>query len=285
VDESIVDQVVLALSEGFRHLDLAEVYGNEREVKKALEIWQKKAPQKNKREDLWITSKVWHNLPDVVAGCKGTIERLGCQYLDLYLIHAPPAFRASAKGFPGAPAFDGSLESVWKQMEQCHKMGLARNIGVSNFRGSDIVQLMTKVCPTIHPLVNQIEFNPYLQQPELQRICAEHKIVLQAYSPLASLNNFPGGPVDAVVKRLAAKHKQTEAAVLLKYTTQKGVIAITTTRKKERINEYLDAGKAADFLSQEEIAEIDQAGNTEAWAGKRKYWLGDFGETKDIGKL
>lgn len=273
----IVNQTKEALELGFRHLDLAEMYGNDREIELALQQYSQSSSNTSTtsgtppvlRKDLWITSKVYQNMHEPIVACQKILDRVGCQYLDLYLLHAPIAFR---KTNPDIIHQDINYANVWKEMEKLVEMGLVKQIGVSNFRRSDLEELLP-LCK-IKPVMNQVEFNPYLQQPFLQKYCEEHGIKMAAYAPLASLNLFPGGPIDVVVATIANTHNLTPAQVLLQYTQQKGYVALTTTSKRERVIEYLSSQSSS--LSVEEIQSIDTAGSTEH---KRKYWSACFAPT------
>jgi len=265
----LVNQTIEALELGFRHFDLAEMYGNDREAGLALKKYFSSASSVS-RKDLWITSKVYQSMHEPINACKNILERVGCQYLDLFLLHAPIAF-SSIK--PDIPAIhqDLTYASIWKEMEQLVEMGLVKHIGVSNFRRSDLEQLLP-LCK-IKPVINQVEFNPYLQQPLLQKFCEENEIKMAAYCPLGPLNLYPGvGHLDEIVSKIAATHHLTPAQVLLKYTQQKGYVTLTTTSKRERVIEFLS--KQDVILTEEEVCSIDNAGLLHH---KRKYWCSHFG--------
>lgn len=257
-EDSIKEQLMKALELGMRHIDLAEMYGNEREVSAALRSWMDKDKENNNREKLWITGKTFETMSDVITGCKNSLERLGCKYFDLYLIHSPVEFR-NAKEKISKLDKSVTIESIWSDMEKLVEMGLVKHIGISNFRASDIYELMDSN-PSIKPAINQVEFNPYLQQPELQKICMKYEIGMEAYSPLASLNLFPNGPVDEVVDQLAKKYNKSAGVILLQYAYQRGYIPITTTSNEGRILSYVDLINGDFSLLESEIAQIDEAG-------------------------
>jgi len=127
------------------------------------------------------------------------------------------------------------------------------------------------------PVINQVEWNPYLQQPHLLEACAKHNILVSAYAPLAPLNLFPGGPVDEVLKNLASKYKTTETVILIRYTQQKNIIVITTSSKVSRMEECVRASVQNEsdnetgkiHLTKEEIQLIDTEGKKRS---ERKYW-------------
>jgi diketogulonate reductase-like aldo/keto reductase len=267
LNEEQIVQTVNALEAGFQHLDLAEVYGNDREVNEALQRYFTKNPEK-KRSDLWITSKCFQHLDNPIVGCQEILSRLNCEYLDLYLLHCPTEFKKSSV----------SIESIWREMESLVEQNLVRFIGVSNFRVCDLEELMTVA--RIPPFMNQIEFNPYLQQPNLREKCQSLGIQLSAYSPLGPLNLWPGGPVDPLLEELSQKYQRSTSAILLKYTSQKGYLPITTTSKVERMNDFLSTFSTQESnsfqLSEEDLQRIDTEGRKQI---KRKYWAANHDDS------
>jgi diketogulonate reductase-like aldo/keto reductase len=263
LDEVQIAQTITALETGFVHLDLAEVYGNDREIHQALQRYFTQHSDK-KRSDLWITSKCYEHLSQPAQGCREMLSRLQCEYLDLYLLHCPPAFKENS----------AALETIWREMEALVDEGLVRFIGVSNFRVCDLEQLIS--IAKIPPFINQIEFNPYLQQPDLRERCQSLGVRLSAYSPLGPLNLWPGGPLDPLLEELSVKYQRSTSVILLKYTDQKGYLPITTTSKRERMLDYLSVFPASAastdtsfVLSSEDIERIDTEGKKQS---KRKYW-------------
>ncbi|KAG1664412.1 hypothetical protein FOA52_009734 [Chlamydomonas sp. UWO 241] len=255
----LVASVKAALSAGMRHLDLAEMYGTDREVGVALK--EAGLP----REQLFVTSKLLASLPDVHGKMTSMIDELGVQYLDLLLIHAP-FLPEGAKG---------KLAQVWADMEALVESGRVHSIGVSNFSVEDLKELLAVA--RIKPCLNQVEFHPYLQQPELQDFCRQHGIVLAGYSGLMSLTHQRGGPVDAVVQRIASERGLSQAQVLLMWGLQQGVVVVTTSGKRERLDEYVAAASAAAGdapLTDTDVAAISAAGATTDF---RKFWRGEFG--------
>jgi len=269
IQEELVECCKNALKSGFKHLDLAEMYGNDREAGVAI----KEYLQHNKRESIFITSKNFQTMDRIVEGCRESLKRLNCEYLDLYLLHSPVAFRNRAENS------NLDIKSVWLEMEKCVDLGLVKRIGISNFRKSDMEELLNlKLTP---PFINQVEWNPYLQQPHFLDFSEKHKILVSAYAPLAPLNLFPGGPVDEVVKNLASKYKTTETAILIRYTQQKNIIVITTSTKTSRMEECVNASVQSEsdhengkiYLTKEEIQSIDNEGKKRS---ERKYWDKDI---------
>ncbi|MCB0473999.1 MAG: aldo/keto reductase, partial [Flavobacteriaceae bacterium] len=183
----VYNAVVTAIKTGYRHIDCAPAYGNEKEIGQAISDCI--ADGIVTREELWITSKLWntaHQKNEVLPALKATLDDLKLEYLDLYLIHWPVALKEGA-GFPLKASNFYSLEEVpltetWKGMEDTVKAGLVRHIGVSSF-GPEHLQVILKSAE-IAPEMNQVECHPYFQQDTLLNFCREHNIFLTAYSPL-----------------------------------------------------------------------------------------------------
>jgi 2,5-diketo-D-gluconate reductase A len=217
--EDTEDVVTEALNVGYRHIDTARAYRNEKGVAAAV------AKSGLEREDVFITTKLWNNSHGTEATFKafeGSMERLGLDVLDLYLIHWP------------APQQGLFIES-WKAFEQLSADGRIRSIGVSNFRVEDIQQLLDLGLTV--PVVNQIELHPYLTQDELRAFHDEHEIVTEAWSPLAQ-----GGVLDdPVITDLAAAKDATPAQVVLAWHLALGNIVIPKSVTPARIAENFAA--------------------------------------------
>ncbi|KAJ7913492.1 Aldo/keto reductase [Mycena leptocephala] len=227
----------LAIETGFSHLDTAQAYSTEETVGRA--ILESGLP----RSDLYITSKYQHG--EIQMSVRASLYQLKLQYLDLYLIHHP--------------SFAPDIEAAWKQFERIKDDGLAKSIGVSNFT---LEQLQTVVkSARILPAVNQISFNPYnyAQSKDLLEYSAKHGIVTEAYSSLAPITRFPGGPVDAPVAAAAKRLGITPTQVILLWVKSKGVVIVTTSSSKAHLEEYMEVGDLPS-LTDEEIAAIDAAG-------------------------
>lgn len=278
LDENTIQITVAALKYGnFVHLDLAEMYGNDREVAEGLSRWKAEG---GNVDSLFITSKVFDKAGDIYQAAVDSLKRLGIPKFNLYLLHSPPEFWQK-KGVAKT-----GLEEAWRAMERLVKDGLAVHIGVSNFRASDIRALCALDLVT-RPLVNQVEFHPYLQQPLLQKVCEDHGIRMEAYCPLGPITHFKGGPVEPVLEELAAKHKVSTAAVLLRYTQQKGYLPITTTSKVDRMFDAINAveygdRKASVTLTEADIKAIDEAGAK--WS-RRNFWPEEIPQNTDAGLL
>lgn len=194
----LVEQVKDAIDAGFNHIDTAEAYCTHEEVGKAL------ADYKSSREKIWVTDK-YHPNSWAKRKCTGPIESIrlalktmDLEYLDLYMLHRPDITKENA-GI--------ELEEAWRQMEQIFEEGLARNIGVSNFSVSSLEKIKS-FCKYL-PMVNQIEFNPYLQEqsPGILEYCQNNDIIVEAYSPLSPLFRARPGPLDDILPGLVESIK------------------------------------------------------------------------------
>jgi len=257
--------VKAAIDAGYRHIDGAFVYGNEHEVGEGVKA--KIADGTVKREDLFITSKLWntfHSKNLVVPALKKTLSLLGLDYVDLYLIHWPNGFQEGGELFPKTADDQCAYSDVdyidtWGGMEECVTSGLAKSIGLSNFNSKQIQRVLDVA--KIKPVNNQCECHPYLNQKKLVAFCKSHDITFTAYSPLGAPRR-PWAKDDDVrlldepkLKEVAAKHSKSPAQILIKYQVQRGVIVIpksvTESRIKENINIF-------DFeLSADDLAYID----------------------------
>ncbi|HVO55671.1 MAG TPA: aldo/keto reductase [Solirubrobacterales bacterium] len=211
--------VETALEAGYRHIDTAAAYRNEAGVGAAL------AASGLPRDDVFVTTKLWNaeqGYDSTLAACERSLQALGTDHVDLYLIHWP------------VPAHDLYLDT-WRAFERIAEEGKARSIGVSNFRIEDLERLRHEV-PTL-PTVNQIELHPRLQQHELRAWHHEHAVATEAWSPLAQ-----GELLDeATVAELASHHVRTPAQVILRWHLQIGNVVIPKSVTPERIRENLEA--------------------------------------------
>lgn len=254
-----------AIEIGYRHIDCAFVYGNEKEVGEA--ITAKIADGTVKRGDLYVTSKLWNTFhrPDLVRGAlEKTLENLQLTYLDLYLIHWPQAYQEDGPLFPTDEAgkiqfSDVDYVDTWKAMESLVADGLVKSIGVSNFNSKQIARLLETA--KIKPVTNQIECHPYLNQRRLKDFCEARGIVITAYSPLGSPDRpwaKPDDPQlmdDPKLKAIASRLGKTVAQVLIRYQLDRGNIVIPKSVTKSRIASNFDV---FDFkLSKEDLDLID----------------------------
>lgn len=263
----VVENVVrIAVEAGYRHFDCADFYENEHEVGRAL----REAIDAGtvKREDLFITTKVWpnwHAKGRPTLSTKRSLKNLGFPYVDLLLIHWPTPLKQDDNNFyptdaNGQALFDESIQliDVWKEFEQLKRDGLTRSIGVSNFNSEQIDDLI-KNSSTV-PVVNQVECHPYLNQAKLLEWCRQRGIVLTAYSPLARTGTAEEknttSPLDIeLIKDLAKKYGVSPAAICIKWQTQRGVVVIPKSATKERIISNINI---FDFdLTKEEMESIN----------------------------
>lgn len=214
-EDDAVATVASALAVGYRSIDTATIYRNERAVGQA--IRESGIP----RDDIFVTTKVWstdQGYDSTLAAFEASMERLGLERLDLYLIHWP------------APARDLYLET-WKALEQLRADGRVTSIGVSNFRVTDLERLLAE--SDVVPAVNQIELHPLLIQAELRDFHARHGIATEAWSPLAQAEVLE----HPVLLEVAAATGRTAAQVVLRWHIQLGTIVIPKTATPARMRE------------------------------------------------
>ena len=230
-DGSTYDAVRTALELGIRHIDTAAAYFNENEVGRAVR------DSGINREDIWVTSKMWLQDFEYEAAKKAidtSLEKLGLEYMDLYLIHQPY----------------GEVVQAWKAMEEAKKDGKIRSIGVSNMTP----KIWEKFVPRFDslPSVNQVEFHPYFQQKEHRKIMDAHDVRLEAWAPLgqgnAKLMEEP------VILKLAEKYGKDAGQIILRFEYQEGIIVFPKSVRKERIKSNMEI---FDFnLSDEEMKDM-----------------------------
>jgi alcohol dehydrogenase (NADP+) len=247
-----------ALDAGFRHFDCAERYRNEREVGKALQAGL--AAGALAREDIFVTTKLWnsnHRPERVEPAFEASLERLGLNYLDLYLIHTPFAFQPGDEQDPrdqnGNVLYDRdvTLLDTWKAMETLVDHGKCRAIGLSDIGLNELRPIYESA--RIKPAVVQVESHPYLPETELLEYCNEKGIVLLAFAPLGH-GMKPGLLEDPVISAIAARVGKTPAQVLLAWAVQRGTAVLTTPRSAARARENFDISR----LPQDALDEINR---------------------------
>lgn len=211
-----IQAVIWAIEMGYRLIDTAALYGNEGEIGKAIE--NSKIP----REDLFITSKVWNSdqgYDNTLKAFEKSLKRINLSYLDLYLIHWPVS---------------GLRNDTWKALEKIYENGRVRAIGISNFTIRHIDELLNKT--SIIPMVNQVEFSPFLYQKKLLEYCNSKNIQLEAYSPLTRGRRFS----DSTLKSLSLKYNKSVPQILIRWALQHKIVEIPKSGNKQHLKENAD---------------------------------------------
>jgi len=259
-----------ALKTGYRHIDCAAVYGNEAEVGNALA--ETFSTTDINRENVHITSKLWntaHRKQDVIPALKKSLNDLKLDYLDLYLMHWPVAFKPGLEGFPQGEEDYLSLDEVpiietWEAMLEAKQQGLIRHAGVSNFSIEKLEDLKSKTDD--FPEMNQVELHPYLQQQELVDYGKANDMLITAYSPLGSSDrpemmksdDEPALLDNDVIGSIADKHDATPAQVLIKWAVERDTIVIPKSTNEGRIAENLKSAEIdLDSEDHEKIKELN----------------------------
>ncbi|XP_033757770.1 aldo-keto reductase family 1 member B1-like [Pecten maximus] len=247
---SIGEAVKTAIKLGYRHFDCALIYENEQEIGKAIKECIDNGVVK--REDLFITSKLWntyHSKARVPEGCKESLASLGMDYVDLYLIHWPFPMRENAGLLPVAPdgkadVIDIDYTETWTAMQDLVDQGLCRSIGVSNFNSKQIQKIMDLGLK--YPITcNEIEISPHNSNEKLLQFCKSKGIAVIAYSPLGSAERPWAKPDDPVlleepdILKMAARYNKSAGQVVLRWGIQRGYIVIpksvSESRQKQNI--------------------------------------------------
>jgi alcohol dehydrogenase (NADP+) len=241
-DPSVTKSVTKdALEAGFRHIDCAERYKNEREVGEALQ--SRLAAQGIAREDLFITTKLWntnHRPERVEPAFEASLDKLKLNYLDLYLIHTPFAFQPGDNQDPrdanGNIIYDPgvTLLETWRALETLVDHGKCRAIGISDITQDELAPLYESA--RVKPAVIQVEAHPYLPEIELLEFCRQKDIVFLAGAPLAH-GMKPGPLEDPVILAIAARLEKTPAQVLLAWAAQRGTALLVKTTTAARVRE------------------------------------------------
>ncbi|KAH6645960.1 aldo/keto reductase [Truncatella angustata] len=253
-DQEIVKLTVMAIKNGYYHLDGAEVYGNEEELGVAIKTAG--VP----RDQLYVVTKLnGTKKQDVQLAFQTSLDKLGVDYVDLYLVHAP--FLADTPE---------ELQEIWRQVEAIKESGRAKSIGVSNFLQEHLEAILKTAA--IPPAINQIEFHPYLQHGDLVDFHRKNNIAIAAYGPLTAVTRAKPGPLDETYAQLAKKYGVTEGDIALRWTLDQGIVTITTSASEQRLQGYLK--KLPSFkLTPREVETIAELGRQKHY---RSFWNDRF---------
>ncbi len=265
--EQIAEAVKEAISVGYRHIDCASVYGNEHLIGQALQEVMKAGI---KREELWITSKVWNDMHgdgDVLISCAKTLKNLKLDYLDLYLVHWPfpnyhaPGVSGDSRDPHARPYIHEEYIRVWRQMERLVDAGLVKHIGTSNMTIPKMKLLLRDA--KIKPACNEMELHPHFQQPEFFKFVVDNGIVPIGFCPIGSPTRPDRDKTetdtvdiqDPVIVKIAQRHNVHPAIICIKWAVQRGQIPIPFSIYR---NEYLSnlMCSVIDPLTDEEMKEI-----------------------------
>jgi len=227
-----VDAVRWALELGYRHIDTAQAYGNEESVGQGLR--ESGVP----RDEVVVTTKFRPGARDPGEEAARSLERLGVDHVDLYIVHWP----------------EGGPSRAWPGMERARELGYARSIGISNYSVAEVEALLSSA--SVPPVVNQVQFSPYEYRKELLDACGQHGIALEAYSPLGHGRHLSSETAERIARRLG----RTPAQVLLRWCVERQIPVIAKSTHRERIAEN---AQIFDFtLTDEDIAELDRLDRT-----------------------
>jgi diketogulonate reductase-like aldo/keto reductase len=225
------EAVRAALQLGVRHVDTARAYGNEEDVRDGI------AASGVPRGEVFVTTKLWntdHGYDETLRACDASLERLGTDWIDLYLVHWP---------------VQKVRHQTWRAMERVLADGKAKAIGVSNYTVGHLEELLARAKEP--PSVNQVELHPFLTQPELRRFCGAHGIAVEAYAPLVKARRMD----HPVLRRVAERHRRTPAQVLVRWALEHGLVVIPKSVRPERIRENADVFGFA--LDAHDVAALD----------------------------
>ena len=256
-----------AAAVGYRHFDCASVYGNEAQIGYALQkVWRTSI----RREQVWITSKLWndkHGENEVIRSCKQSLADLRLDYLDLYLVHwpfpnfHPPGCDVTSRSKDAKPHLHANFMKTWRKMEELVDLGLVRHIGTSNMTVPKLKLVLRDA--RIKPAVNEMELHPHFQQPELFEFVRSNGVIPVGYCPIGS----PGRPErdrtaedtvptqDPVIVRIANRLAVHPAVVCIKWAIQRGQVPIPFSANRSHYLSNLE-GVVSDPLTQTDMREI-----------------------------
>ncbi|HLO32805.1 MAG TPA: aldo/keto reductase [Anaerolineales bacterium] len=268
----IAEAVLGAAAIGYRHFDCASVYGNEKEIGAS---FQKIMSSGIRRDELWVTSKLWndkHAEEAVIPTCRQTLKDLQLEYLDLYLIHWPfpnhhaPGVDVNSRDPHAVPYIHENYMKTWRQMEKLVEIGLVRQIGTSNMTAPKLKLLLRDA--KIKPAANEMELHPHFQQPELFQFCIDNHIAPIGFSPIGSptrpdRDRTPEDTVDIedpVIIRIAERLNVHPAVICIKWAVQRGQIPIPFSIYPEQYWSNLKAAASAPLTDEDmqAIAGIDK---------------------------
>jgi len=269
-----------AIEIGYRHIDCAQAYLNQEEVADA--IHGAIADGLVKREDLWITTKIWntfHSYPAALKSIDDSLQQMRLDYFDLVLIHWPMGYEEGGEMFPFADEArtkmkysDVDFADTWKALEVARIEGKTRHIGVSNFGIGQIMRLVRMARPV--PQVVQVECHVYFDQKMMQEYCASEGIAMIAYSPLASQASpfrTPKDPIvfkDPVITEVAKKHKAENSQVALRWLLNQGVGVIPKSSNKARIEE--NSGALEVIMSESDMKKLSKLNKNKRFVDLKK---------------
>ena len=261
----VKEAVIEAIKIGYRHIDCAAIYGNESEVGEGIQECIEGGIVR--RKDLWVTSKLWcnaHLKEDTQPALEKTLSDLKLDFLDLYLVHWPVAFKKEVSFPQSTDGYlslqEAPLAETWSAMQTLQQQGLTRHIGVSNFSLKKLEDLIAMGGQK--PEMNQIELHPYLQQENLVAFCHDNEIHVTAYSPLGSMDrpdsmkkdDEPVPLENEVVKQTARTHNASPAQVLIAWALERDTSVIPKSTNPKRLQENFDAQQLA--LSKKEMDQL-----------------------------
>ncbi|KAJ1270114.1 hypothetical protein BS78_06G030000 [Paspalum vaginatum] len=236
--EDLPATIVHAVRLGYRHIDTASLYRTEGAVGAAVAD-AVAAGAVASRADLFVTSKLWvkdAHPARVLPALRDSLARLGLDYLDLFLVHWPVA---AVDGNGKLVEFD--MEGVWRAMEECHRLGLARSIGVSNFSAAKMERLLALAA--VPPAVNQVEMNVAWRQEKVREVCAKNGVVVTAFSPLGAFGSSWGSNAvmeSTMLRDVAARRGKTVAQVALRWVHEQGACFVAKSYNRDRLKQNME---------------------------------------------